>query len=70
MLLFYNGWPDFFGSGDCVEVIKIGLVDNLSGVLFVADGQAALAKGDEHPNGGHYSTIEKIAANAYFFETC
>jgi hypothetical protein len=58
-----------YGSAGCVEVIKIGLVDNLSGVLFVADGQAAPAKGDEHPNGGHYSTIEKIAANAYFFET-
>lgn len=58
-----------YGAGACVEVIKLGLVDNLSGVLFVAEGQAVPATGDEHPNGGHYSTIEKIAANAYFFET-
>lgn len=58
-----------YGTAGRVEVIRMGLVDNFSGVFFVDSGQAVPAKGDEHPGGGHFSTVERISDNAYFFET-
>lgn len=52
-----------------LEVILIGVADNLSGILFLREGESPPKAKAEHENGSRYVLIEKLAENAYFFET-
>jgi hypothetical protein len=52
-----------------VEVIRLGMADNLAGVLFLPKGGRPPANKDEHDSGSSYVLVEKLAKDVYFFET-
>ncbi|MBP9146558.1 MAG: hypothetical protein KBF21_06930 [Thermoanaerobaculia bacterium] len=52
-----------------VEVIQLGIADNLSGVLFLSEGVEPPAERADHENGSSYVLVEKLAKDVYFFET-
>jgi hypothetical protein len=58
-----------YRRGGGVEVILLGLADNLSGVLFLPEGQSPPETKSEHENGSSYVLVEKLRKGAYFFET-
>lgn len=56
-------------AGGAVEVIRIGMADNLSGVLFLAEGERPPEVKSEHENGSSYVLVERMAKGVYYFET-
>lgn len=58
-----------YGHKGWIEVVKIGIADNVSGVLFASEGGMPPSVGEVHSGGGEYIFVEKVGRNAYFFET-
>jgi hypothetical protein len=56
-------------DGGDVRVIRIGIGDNESGLLFQADGAKPPKLGDTLPDGRTYVAIEPLAPGVVFYET-
>lgn len=56
-------------EGDTVRVIRIGLVDNESGLLFGPEKAKLPKVGDALPDGRTYVAVEPVAPGVVFYET-
>ncbi|MEZ5313292.1 MAG: hypothetical protein R2862_06345 [Thermoanaerobaculia bacterium] len=50
-----------------MDLILVGLADNLSGIAFPFARPGFLEVNDEYPNGSHYVWVEKLAKDTCFF---
>lgn len=56
-------------TGSVVRVVRLGIADNESGLLFTSDDAAPYKKGDKLSDGREVIFIERLKSGVYFYET-
>jgi hypothetical protein len=56
-------------TGSVVRVVRVGIADNESGILFAPGDAAPYKKGDKLSDGREVILIEKLEPRVYFYET-
>ena len=56
-------------TGSVVRVVRVGIADNESGILFATGDAAPYKKGDKLSDGREVILIEKLEPRVYFYET-
>lgn len=65
----HGGRTLFLITSDGLRISIFRHTDNLSGVLFLPNGDRPPKEKDEHESGSRYVLVEKLAKDVYFFET-